>query len=89
MNSTPAAIPVRKVLASFRLKLWLSFFGFRLLNVGNQINKIITAFWVGHLLFFFASRFCYSLYFGVVVTVGQGDFLLLQTILKFCCSYFF
>ena len=88
VNSPTAQSLKRKVQARFRLKLWLSFFGFRLLNVGNQINKIITAFWVGHLLFF-ASRFCYSSCFGGVVAVGQGDFLPLQTVFKFGCSYFF
>ena len=51
MNSTPAAIPVRKVQARFRLKLCRSFFIFKLLNFEFLFNKRIAAFWVGHLPF--------------------------------------
>ena len=51
MNSTPAAIPVRKVQARFRQKLWRSFIVFKLLNFEFQFNKFIVAFWVGHLPF--------------------------------------
>ena len=49
MNSTPAAIPFRKVQARLLLKLWRSFFVFKLLNFEFLFNKFITAFWVGHL----------------------------------------
>ena len=88
MNATPAAIPFRKVQARFRQKLLRSFFVFKLLNFKFLFYKFIAAFWVGHLLFF-VSKFCYSSYFGSVVTVEQSDFLLLLTIFTFCFSYFF
>ena len=51
VNSPTAAILDRKVQARFCLKLWRSFFVFKLFNFEFLFNKFITAFWVGHLPF--------------------------------------
>ena len=40
-------------------------------------------------LAFYASKFCYCICFGAGFSGGQGNFLRLQIIFKFCCSYFF